>query len=81
MGISESLLLLWLFCCVFVVVTVSLYKRVDEGKNVPENRKLNIFTLIMINVPAFVFSFFMLVVMIIGVCFMYKGLTPFLSLT
>lgn len=69
MGISESLLLLWLFCCVFVVVTVALYKRVDKGKNVPENKKLNIFTLIMINIPAFVFSFFMLVVMIIGILF------------
>ena len=69
MGISESLLLLWLFCCVFVVVTVALYKRVDEGKNVPENRKLNIFTLIMINVPAFVFGFFMFIAMIIGVLF------------
>ena len=69
MSISESLLLLWLFCCVFVVVTVALYKRIEKGKNVPENRKLNIFTLIMINVPAFVFSFFMLVVMIIGVLF------------
>lgn len=69
MGISESLLLLWLFCCVFVVVSVALYKRVDKGKNVTENRKLNIFTLIMINIPAFVFSFFMLIVMIIGILF------------
>ena len=69
MSMSESLFLLWLFCCVFVVVTVALYKRIEKGKNVPENRKLNIFTLIMINVPAFVFSFFMLVVMIIGVLF------------
>ena len=69
MGISESLLLLWLFCCVFVVVSVALYKRVDEGKNVPENRKLNIFTLIMINIPAFVFSFFMFVMMLVGLIF------------
>lgn len=69
MSISESLFLLWLFCCIFVVVTVALYKRVDEGKNVLENRKLNIFTLIMINIPAFVFSFFMLVAMIIGILF------------
>lgn len=69
MGISESLLLLWLFCCVFVVVTVALYKRIEKGKNVPENRKLNIFTLIMINIPAFVFSFFMLVMMLVGLIF------------
>ena len=69
MGISESLFLLWLFCCVFVVVTVALYKRIEKGKNVPENRKLNIFTLIMINVPAFVFSFFMLVMMLVGLIF------------
>ena len=69
MGISESLFLLWLFCCVFVVVTVALFKRADEGKNVPENRKLNIFTLIMINIPAFVFSFFMLVMMLVGLIF------------
>ena len=69
MSMSESLFLLCLFCCVFVVVTVDLYKRVDKGKNVPENRKLNIFTLFMINIPAFVFSFFMLIAMIIGVLF------------
>ena len=69
MGMSESLFLLWLFCCVFVVVTVALYKRIEKGKNVPENRKLNIFTLIMINVPAFVFSFFMLVMMLVGLIF------------
>ena len=69
MGISESLFLLWLFCCVFVVVTVALYKRIEKGKTVPENRKLNIFTLIMINVPAFVFGFFMLVMMLVGLIF------------
>lgn len=69
MSMSESLFLLWLFCCVFVVVTVALYKRVDKGKNVTENKKLNMFTLIMINIPAFVFSFFMLIAMIIGVLF------------
>ena len=69
MSMSESLFLLWLFCCVFVVVTVALYKRVDKGKNVTENKKLNIFTLIMINIPAFVFSFFMLIVMIVGILF------------
>lgn len=69
MGISESLLLLWLFCCVFVVVSVALYKRIDQSKTLTEHKKLNIFTLIMINIPAFVFSFFMLVVMIIGILF------------
>ena len=69
MGISESLLLLWLFCCVFVVVSVALYKRIEQSKTLKEHKKLNVFILIMINVPAFVFSFFMLVVMIIGVLF------------
>lgn len=69
MGISESLLLLWLFCCVFVVVSVALYKRIDQSKTLTENKKLNMFTLIMINIPAFVFSFFMLIAMIIGVLF------------
>lgn len=69
MSMSESLFLLWLFCCVFVVVTVALYKRIEKGKTVPENRKLNIFTLIMINIPAFVFSFFMFVMMLVGLIF------------
>lgn len=69
MGISESLLLLWLFCCVFLVVSVALYKRIDQSKTLTENKKLNMFTLIMINIPAFVFSFFMLIAMIIGVLF------------
>lgn len=69
MGISESLLLLWLFCCVFVVVSVALYKRIDQSKTLKENKKLNMFILIMINVPAFVFGFFMLVVMIVGILF------------
>ena len=69
MSMSESLFLLWLFCCVFVVVTVSLYKRMEQSKTLKENKKLNMFILIMINVPAFVFGFFMLVVMIVGVLF------------
>lgn len=69
MGISESLFLLWLFCCVFIVVSVALYKRIDQSKTLKENKKLNMFTLIMINIPAFVFSFFMLIAMIIGVLF------------
>ena len=69
MSMSESLFLLWLFCCVFVVVTVALYKRIEKGKNVPDHKKLNIFILIMINIPAFVFSFFMLVMMLVGLIF------------
>ena len=69
MSMSESLFLLWLFCCVFVVVSVALYKRIEQSKTLKENKKLNMFILIMINVPAFVFSFFMLVVMIVGILF------------
>lgn len=69
MGISESLLLLWLFCCIFVVVSVALYQRIDQSKTLTEHKKLNMFTLIMINIPAFVFSFFMLIAMIIGILF------------
>ena len=69
MSMSESLLLLWLFCCVFVVVTVSLYKRMEQSKTLKEHKKLNVFILIMINVPAFVFGFFMFIAMIIGVLF------------
>ena len=69
MNISEALLLLWLFCCVFVVVTVSLYKRMEQSKTLKENKKLNMFILIMINVPAFVFGFFMFIAMIVGILF------------
>ena len=69
MSMSESLFLLWLFCCVFVVVTVSLYKRMEQSKTLKENKKLNMFILIMINVPAFVFGFFMFIAMIVGVLF------------
>ena len=69
MSMSESLFLLWLFCCVFVVVTVALYKRIDQSKTLTEHKKLNMFTLIMINIPAFVFGFFMFIAMIIGVLF------------
>ena len=69
MGISESLFLLWLFCCVFVVVSVALYERMEQSKILKNHKKLNMFILIMVNIPAFVFGFFMLVVMIIGVLF------------
>lgn len=69
MGISESLFLLWLFCCVFVVVSVALYKRIEQSKTLKENKKLNLFVLIMINVPAFVFGFFMLIAMLVGTIF------------
>ena len=69
MSMSESLFLLWLFCCVFVVVTVSLYKRMEQSKTLKENKKLNMFILIMINVPAFVFGFFMFIAMIVGILF------------
>ena len=69
MSMSESLFLLWLFCCVFIVVTVALYKRMEQSKTLKENKKLNMFILIMINVPAFVFGFFMFIAMIIGVLF------------
>ena len=69
MNISEVLLLLWFFCCTFIVVTVALYQRIEKNKKTSERKKLNLFTLIMINIPAFVFSFFMLIAMIIGVLF------------
>ena len=69
MNISEALLLLWFFCCTFIVVAVALYQRIEKNKKTSEHKKLNLFTLIMINVPAFVFGFFMLVVMIVGVLF------------
>ena len=69
MGISESLFLLWLFCCVFIVVSVALYKRMEQSKTLKENKKLNMFILIMVNIPAFVFGFFMFIAMIIGVLF------------
>lgn len=69
MGISELLFLLWLFCCVFVVVSVALYKRMEQSKMLKDHKKLNMFILIMVNIPAFVFGFFMLVIMIVGVLF------------
>ena len=69
MNISEALLLLWFFCCTFIVVAVALYQRIEKNKKTSEHKKLNLFTLIMINIPAFVFGFFMLVVMIVGVLF------------
>ena len=69
MSMSESLLLLWLFSCIFIVVSASLYKRVEQSKMTTEYKKLNLFTLIMINIPAFVFSFFMLIAMIMGLLF------------
>ena len=69
MSISEALLLLWFFCCTFVVVAVALYQRIEKNKKTSEHKKLNMFILIMINVPAFVFGFFMLVVMIVGLFF------------
>lgn len=69
MNISEVLLLLWFFCCTFIVVTVALYQRIEKNKKTSERKKLNLFTLIMINIPAFVFSFFMLIAMIMGLFF------------
>ena len=69
MSISEALLLLWFFCCTFVVVAVALYQRIEKNKKTSEHKKLNVFILIMINVPAFVFGFFMFIAMIIGVLF------------
>ena len=69
MNISELLLLLWLFCCTFIVVAVALYQRIEKNKKTSEHKKLNLFTLIMINIPAFVFSFFMFVMMLVGLVF------------
>ena len=69
MSMSEALLLLWFFCCTFVVVAVALYQRIEQSKTLKEHKKLNVFILIMINVPAFVFGFFMFIAMIIGVLF------------
>ena len=69
MSMSESLFLLWLFCCTFVVVAVALYQRIEKNKKTSEHKKLNLFTLIMINIPAFVFSFFMFVMMLVGLIF------------
>ena len=69
MNISEALLLLWLFCCTFIVVAVALYQRIEKNKKNSEHKKLNLFTLIMINIPAFVFSFFMFVMMLVGLIF------------
>ena len=69
MNISELLLLLWLFCCTFIVVAVALYQRIEKNKKTSEHKKLNLFTLIMINIPAFVFSFFMFVMMLVGLIF------------
>lgn len=69
MSISEALLLLWFFCCTFIVVAVALYQRIEKNKKTSEHKKLNLFTLIMINIPAFVFSFFMLIAMIMGLFF------------
>ncbi|WWT40361.1 hypothetical protein [Staphylococcus phage PT1-4] len=68
LNITEALLLLWLFSCIFIVSAQSLYVKLEKNK-VCDRKKLNCFTLVVINIPSFVFSFFMLVAMLVGVLF------------
>lgn len=69
MGLSEGLVIVWLFCCVFIVCLGSLYRRMEEHRTCVKNKKLNFFTLLLIDIPAFVFSFFMIIIMVLGLIF------------
>lgn len=69
MSFSEGLLLLWLFLCVFIVNARALHCKIDGSKECKERKKLSYFILIAINIPAFVFSFFMFVMVLVGLIF------------
>lgn len=69
MSTPESISLLWLFLCVFIVSAHSLYYKIEQSRFCKERKKLSYFILIVINIPAFVFSFFMLIAMLVGTIF------------